>query len=90
MILGIIMIFNVIIGYILREYTFKCKNQIRPEDYIGFRRFLRYTSIILVAVSYMLQIIFIFMEEYKFALCMLLICVSVFHALNQIVYSKKD
>lgn len=90
MTLCILVLFNVIMGFIFREFIYKCRNWEQPSKYILFRRLLQYIVSSLVVISYIAHMLFILQEEYKFSLCMLLVSLSTFNALNQIAYSKKD
>ena len=59
MTLGIICIFNVIAGFMLREYIYKRKNQEQTIEHSIFKLFGRFLQVFVV-VSYAVHIVFIY------------------------------
>ena len=83
MAVGIIVFFNAMVGFIFREYIYKCKKYKHPSGYPTFRRVLQYiTTILCICSSLFKEIINL---QY---VCCLLVCPPLMHQIKFFIHKK--
>lgn len=86
MLISILLLYNLILGMLLRELIYNNKNKVEEAKPV---KIMRYILGLLDVSSYVLQIILVIQNSYKLALCVAIICVSVTFAMNQIFMHAK-
>ncbi len=86
----VIILFNLIIGYKIRLTVERHQSHIRKDEHRVFAKFLLIGLILLMSMTYITHLFCIYSEEYKYAMCMLIICYFSVVGLNLSVYSNKN